>query len=107
MMLSDAKIYAGFGAGSVAVGCFKVDDPELYCVSIGELAKAAPIGSIVLKVDVVHNTEVVLSFPTEDQMIAVMAAFTNKSFEVVHNAWKAKQAEKEEWKAAQAEKEAQ
>lgn len=95
MMASEAKIYVEFGAGSVAVGCFKVDDPELYCVSIRELAKAAPIGSIVLKVDVIHNTEVILSFSTENQMIAVMAAFTNKSFEVVHNKWKAAQAEKE------------
>ncbi|SRR6266496_1033373 len=96
MMAPEAKIYAEFGLGTLAVGGSKVDDPEVWRISIRELKEAGPIGTEPTKnTYAIGQTEIILSFPTENQMIATLAAFTNNSFEVVYNKWKAAQAEKE------------
>jgi len=92
-MAAEAKVYSEFGYGGLSVGGFKIPDPEMWCISIKEMKDKKEIGSSVDKdAEVVGSTQIILSFPTENQMIAVLAAFTNQSFEVVDNKWKASQA---------------
>lgn len=97
--LCDVVVYAEFGKGKISVGAFRHEnDGELfYCLSIREIGEAKEVGSSLDKneVEFVNANEIILSFPTENQMIAVLAAFTNKSFEVVDNKWKAAQAKKD------------
>lgn len=97
--LYDVKAYIEFGKGKVSVGGYKTDfeGEEYYCISIREMEDTKEVGSSVDKnsVNYANGNEIILSFPTFNQVIAVLAAFTNKSFEVVENNWKAAQAKKD------------
>lgn len=97
-ILYEVIVYAEFGKGKVSTGAYKVSEEgeDFYCISIKEMEEALEVGNDVPKdVSRPNQNEIILSFPTENQMIAVLAAFTNKSFEVIHNKWKAAQAKKE------------
>ena len=81
-----------FGHGSVVVGCNETKSGDWYVVIRPSTAKFNPGDTV--KDEVNFDNEIMLVFPTEKQMLTVMAAFTNKSFEEVENKWIEKLAEK-------------
>lgn len=80
-----------FGYGSTSVGCIKAKDSNDYYVVIRPTIKTFNVGDILSNDDVNYNNEFILVFPTEKQMLSVMAALTNKTFEEIKIKWIEKQ----------------
>lgn len=102
MISERIKIMAEFGKGTIVIGCNRIqanEASEFWYVVIKASNKLLVPGEIVEKSDVDKNTnEIYLTFPSERQMINVMAAFSNKSVESVQEKWKArKDNQKLEW----------
>ena len=86
-MYAEAKMFAAFGEGNICVGCNKVKSKDIYFVAIKELKETHQIAEPVNNEDVVYNQEIILTFPTQTQMLSVMAAFTNKTYEQMLEKW--------------------
>lgn len=89
MIIADKiAIMAEFGKGTLVVGAAKNDDYWYICISEGKFA--ANIGEHVEKDHIKETSnEIILTFTNENQMLKVMAAFTNKTFEAVLDKWMA------------------
>lgn len=87
MIYEKVKLMVDFGKGTVIVACasYKVDEvDEFWYISIKEANQRFDVGQKVEKSAIMLDTnEIYLTFPSRDQMLKVMAALTNKSFEVV------------------------
>lgn len=100
MMASEARMFAQFGSGTVSVGCNKLTGPpEQWYIKITETKKPVTIGQSLTEDDILHNQEIILTFPTKRQMIEVMAAFTDKLCEEVEKAFDAALEASLEWRA--------
>jgi hypothetical protein len=93
MINSVAKMYAQFGMGTVSVGCNKFKDLEQWFIKIREIKEVKRVGQLLTIDEVELNQEIILTFPTEKQMIVVMAAFTNKTYDDVLEQFNAKKNE--------------
>jgi hypothetical protein len=97
------QIIIQFGTGTLACGCKKIDGPpEQWVIFLRpKLGAPAVVGSKIEVKDFDNSQKIVLTFPTEKQMLTVKGAFVNKSYEETKEAWdKAlakKQADNEEW----------
>ena len=100
-----ASTLVQFGTGTVSVGCnkfkFKDGEPEQWYIKIHEikdLGKPKRVGEHLEDEDVNKSgSYIMLTFPTEKQMLIVMAAFGNKTYEAIKDNWN-KAASEREWK---------
>lgn len=87
-----------FGTGTLACGCKKIDGPPEQWVIVlrPKLGAPAVVGSNIEVKDFDDSQEIILTFPTEKQMLTVKGALVNRSYEETKEAWDKAQAEKAE-----------
>ncbi len=86
------QIYVEFGNGDVSVGIFetKVEDDECYCVVIGALSKAYPLGEIAPSTEKdVPRDKIYLCFPTKARAIKALAGLVDKDEVAIETRWEA------------------
>jgi hypothetical protein len=93
MIYENIRVLAEFGKGTVIIGCNRVqanEQSEFWYVSIREANKQFVPGEKVETSDILdHSSEIYLTFPSESQMLKVMAGLSNKTLEAVTEKWNA------------------
>lgn len=89
------SIICEFGNANLAVDCAQAKD--IYYVVIRNLKnEGEKVGDIIPKEKELNcDNEIYLVFPNEFQMISVMAAFGNKTYEQVKEKWDNREIKKE------------
>lgn len=88
MMYAAAYMLVQFGTGTVSVGCNIIKGPiEQWCITIHEikdLNKPFKVGEPLIENDIMREGQsIMLTFPTERQMLNVLAAIGNQTYEEV------------------------
>jgi hypothetical protein len=89
------KIAVEFGHATLGVGARQLDDGT-FRVAIYENIKPAEVGETIANEDCLTGQIISLIFPTELQMLNVMAAFVNRGYDEVKTRYDAAVAKKKE-----------
>jgi len=92
------QVIIQFGTGTLNMGCAKCKgEPDQWYIAIRpKIGPPAVVGESIETKDFDDSQEIILTFPTEKQMLIVKGAFVNKSYEETKEAWDKAQADKEE-----------